>query len=88
MLGIGYDHRCSWIRWGPIWINGLRGDGPLEKRANALIRSQVFVEKRKARILMTAPETKWYRDQVTSVTDLIENSPIVEIFFKTFTYEG
>ncbi|MEM7029334.1 MAG: nitroreductase/quinone reductase family protein [Chloroflexota bacterium] len=34
------------------------------------------------RRLMTAPETKWYREQVDSVEDLIKGSPIVEIFFE------
>ena len=32
--------------------------------------------------LMSAPETQWYRDQVASIEDLVENSPIVEVFFK------
>lgn len=31
--------------------------------------------------LMSAPETKWYRDQGNSVEDLVEGSPIVEVFF-------
>lgn len=30
---------------------------------------------------MSAPETQWYRDQVDSVHDLVEGSPIVEVFF-------
>jgi len=34
--------------------------------------------------LMSAPETKWYRDQVESIDDLVAGSPIVEIFFKDF----
>lgn len=34
------------------------------------------------RYLMSAPETKWYRDQVDSVDDLVEGSPIVEVFFQ------
>jgi hypothetical protein len=32
--------------------------------------------------LMSAPETKWYRDQVDSIDDLVNESPIVEVFFK------
>ena len=32
--------------------------------------------------LMSAPETKWYRDQVGSIDDLVMNSPIVEVFIK------
>ncbi len=34
------------------------------------------------RYLMSAPETKWYRDQVGSVDELVDNSPIVEVFFR------
>ncbi|MCB0104163.1 MAG: nitroreductase family deazaflavin-dependent oxidoreductase [Anaerolineales bacterium] len=35
------------------------------------------------RYLMSAPETKWYRDQVDSIDDLVADSPIVEVFFKS-----
>jgi hypothetical protein len=38
------------------------------------------------RYLMSAPETEWYRDQVDSLDDLVQNSPIVEVFFKDYTY--
>lgn len=34
------------------------------------------------RYLMSAPETKWYRDQVDSIDDLVKHSPIVEVFFE------
>lgn len=34
------------------------------------------------RYIMRAPETKWYRDQVDSVEELVNESPIVEVFFK------
>ena len=33
------------------------------------------------RHLMSAPATKWYRDQVESIEDLVSDSPIVEVFF-------
>lgn len=33
------------------------------------------------RMLMSAPATQWYRDQVDSVDDLVRDSPIVEVFF-------
>lgn len=36
------------------------------------------------RYLMSAPETKWYRDQVNSVEELVDGSPIVEVFFRDF----
>lgn len=32
------------------------------------------------RYLMSAKETKWYRDQVESVDELVKYSPIVEVF--------
>lgn len=34
------------------------------------------------RYIMTAPATKWYRDQVGSVEELVRYSPIVEVFFE------
>lgn len=34
------------------------------------------------RAIMTAPQTQWYRDQVQSVEELVNHSPIVEIFFE------
>ncbi len=37
------------------------------------------------RYLMSAPETKWYRDQVDSFEDLVSHSPIIEVFFKDIT---
>ena len=33
------------------------------------------------RALMTAPETAWYRDQVSSVDELVAGSPIVDVIF-------
>ncbi|MEA3511348.1 MAG: hypothetical protein U9R51_07940 [Actinomycetota bacterium] len=33
------------------------------------------------RALMSAPETQWYRDEVDSVDDLVEHSPIVDVMF-------
>jgi hypothetical protein len=41
-----------------------------------------IVDPEDRRVLMSAPETKWYRDQVGSVDDLVKGSPIVEVFFK------
>jgi hypothetical protein len=29
---------------------------------------------------MSAPAIQWYRDQVDSIEDLVESSPIVEVF--------
>ncbi|MBN1875057.1 MAG: nitroreductase family deazaflavin-dependent oxidoreductase [Anaerolineae bacterium] len=44
-------------------------------------RAKIIVDPEDRRRLMTAPETQWYRDQVDSVEDLVESSPIVEVFF-------
>jgi len=40
-----------------------------------------IVDPEDRRYLMSAPETKWYRDQVDSIDDLVNGSPIIEIFF-------
>jgi hypothetical protein len=44
-------------------------------------RAVIIVDPDDRRRLMIAPETQWYRDQVDSVEDLVEGSPIVEVFF-------
>ena len=49
-------------------------------------RAVLIVDPEDRRQLMSAPETKWYRDQVDSIEDLVEGSPIVEVFFKDFSY--
>ena len=51
-------------------------------------RAVIIVDPDDRRQLMSAPETKWYRDQVDSIEDLVAGSPIVEVFFKDFTYEA
>ncbi len=33
------------------------------------------------RLIMSAPETRWYRDQGFTVEELVAGSPIVEVFF-------
>ncbi|MBN1877990.1 MAG: nitroreductase family deazaflavin-dependent oxidoreductase [Anaerolineae bacterium] len=44
-------------------------------------RAVIIVDPEDRRRLMTAPETQWYREQVDSIEDLVENSPIIEVFF-------
>lgn len=44
-------------------------------------RAVEIVDQEDRRYLMSAPETKWYRDQVDSLEELINASPIVEVFF-------
>jgi hypothetical protein len=45
-------------------------------------RAVEIVDLEDRRYLMSAPETKWYRDQVDSLDDLVNASPIVEVFFR------
>lgn len=45
-------------------------------------RAVEIVDPDDRRYLMSAPETKWYRDQVDSIDDLVNGSPIVEVFFR------
>lgn len=41
-----------------------------------------IVDPEDRRFIMSAPATKWYRDQVDNVEDLVKYSPIVEVFFE------
>jgi hypothetical protein len=50
----------------------------VELRARAIEITDITDRK----YLMSAPETKWYRDQVGSIDDLVINSPIVEVFIE------
>lgn len=45
-------------------------------------RAVEIVDPEDRRFLMSAPETKWYRDQGNSIDDLVRGSPIVEVFFR------
>ena len=47
-------------------------------------RAVIIVDPDDRRQLMSAPQTKWYRDQVDSIDDLVAGSPIVEVFFRDF----
>ena len=44
-----------------------------------------IVDPEDRRYLMSAQETKWYRDQVESVDELVNYSPIVEVFINGLT---
>jgi hypothetical protein len=44
-------------------------------------RAVVITDPADWRALMSAPETRWYREQGNSVEDLVRGSPIVEVFF-------
>ncbi len=44
-------------------------------------RAVEIVDPADRRYLMSAPATQWYRDQVESLEELVQHSPIVEVFF-------
>ncbi len=44
-------------------------------------RAVVITDPADRRQIMSMPETKWYREQVDSIEDLVRDSPIVEVFF-------
>ena len=45
-------------------------------------RAVEIVDVEDRRYLMSAPETQWYREQVDGIDDLVQYSPIVEVFFE------
>ncbi len=42
----------------------------------------VIRDPQERRRIMSAPATQWYRDQVSSVDELVDGSPIVEVIFR------
>ena len=50
-------------------------------QAELTARAVIITDPADRRIIMTAPKTNWYREQATSVEDLVANSPIIEVFF-------
>lgn len=72
--------RCDWLanlRANPEFLFCLKESVSAQLPARAVI----IVDPEDRRRLMTAPATQWYRDQVTSVEDLVAGSPIVEVSF-------
>lgn len=55
----------------------------LKKSISAEIRAKAveIIDESDRRQIMSAPETKWYRDQGNSIETLVKYSPIVEVFF-------
>jgi hypothetical protein len=54
-------------------------------KLNLPAKAVEIVDPEDRKYLMSAPETKWYRDQVHSLDDLVNGSPIVEVFFRDLT---
>jgi hypothetical protein len=73
--------RRDWLanlRANPAFTFCLKESMKMELPARAV----EIVDPEDRRYLMSAPETKWYREQVDSVDDLVNKSPIVEVFFE------
>ena len=66
------------LRVHPDFLFCLKESIQLELPATAV----EIIDPQDRRYIMSAPETKWYRDQVASIEDLVKESPIVEVFFK------
>lgn len=64
-------------------------DGLANLRANPdftfCIKESLQIELPAKAVEIVDPETKWYRDQVDSVDELVNGSPIVEVFFRDLT---
>jgi hypothetical protein len=45
-------------------------------------RAVEITDPKDRRVIMSAPETKWYRDQGISIEQMVAQSPIVEVFFE------
>ena len=77
----GLRKRRDWLanmKANPDFVFCLKESLNIQLPAKAVI----IVDRNDRRYLMSAPETKWYRDQVDSVEDLVAGSPIVEVFFQ------
>lgn len=66
------------LRAHPDFLFCLKESIQLELNATAV----EIVDPQDRRAIMSAPETKWYRDQVDYIEDLVSESPIVEVFFR------
>lgn len=66
------------LRAHPEFIFCLKESLQIELPAKAV----EILDREDRRYLMSAPETRWYRDQVESVDELVDKSPIVEVFFR------
>ena len=79
--GKGHYNPRDWLanlRAHPEFMFCLKESVKIELPAKAV----EIVDPQDRRYLMSAPETKWYRDQVDSIDDLVNESPIVEVFFR------
>jgi hypothetical protein len=70
------------LKANPEFVFCLKETLNVQLPANAVL----IADPEDRRKVMSAPETQCYRDLVDSIEDLVENSPIVEVFFKA-TYQ-
>lgn len=76
------------------WLANLRKNPEftfcLKESLNAELPASAveIIDPEDRRYLMSAPETEWYREQVDSVEDLVNDSPVVEVFFRDFTFDN
>ena len=69
------------------WFANLKAnpefDFCLKESVQATIRAKAtpITDREDRHHIFSAPETKWYRDQVESVGELIDKSPLVELTF-------
>lgn len=52
-------------------------------QAELSARAVEIIDPEDRRAIMSAPETKWYRDQGFSVEQMVAESPIIEVFFES-----
>jgi deazaflavin-dependent oxidoreductase (nitroreductase family) len=50
-------------------------------RADLPARARLITEPEERRVIMSAPETGWYRDQVGGIEPLLKGSPMLEVEF-------
>ncbi len=78
----GKQKRRDWLanlKKTPAFVFCLKESVHAELKAKAV----EILDEEDRREIMSAPETKWYRDQGISIEDLVRYSPIVEIFFES-----
>ena len=69
------------------WLANLAKNSQFEFRLKESVQqmllasAEIVVDRDERMRIMTAPQTQWYRDQVDSVTQLVDGSPIVRVRF-------
>lgn len=70
------------------WLANLRANPEFtfcfKESINAQLQARAveILDAEDRRYVMSAPETQWYRGQVDSLDELVNYSPIVEVFFE------